>query len=174
MVPFWWDFGRPGGVWAPLGASWGRLGVVLGRLEASWSVLGRPGGVLAPPWPSKTPQHKPDLTRNGKRGSFMRLSLARTIQNIFQNLPNFIPKPSKIHPKSFPNSLPKRILRGSALWQPTMNFNEFLLSLDPLGLPLGPKLAPSCGHLGRPGGILAALGRSWAATWPPGTPQKPR
>ena len=82
------------------------------------------------------------------------------------------PKPSKIHPISLPKFLPKRILRGSgrvlgALWQPTMNFTLW----DPL---LGPKLAPSCGHLGRPGGILAALGRSWAATWPPGTPKKQR
>ena len=32
LVPFWKDFGRPGEVWAPLGASWGHLGTVLGRL----------------------------------------------------------------------------------------------------------------------------------------------
>ena len=33
LAPFWRDFGRPGGVWAPLGASWGRLGTVFGRLD---------------------------------------------------------------------------------------------------------------------------------------------
>ena len=31
-----------------LGASWGRLGGILGRLVASWGALGRLGGVLAP------------------------------------------------------------------------------------------------------------------------------
>ena len=102
-----------------------------------------------------------------------------TIQNIPQNLPNFIPKPSKIHPISLPKSLPKRILRGSgrvlgALWQSTLNFNEFLLSFDPLGLPLGPHVDPKLRLCWTSGGFLPALGRSWAATWPPGTPKKPR
>ena len=52
------------------GSSWGRLGAVLGRLGASWGVLERLGGVWAPSWPSKTSQHKPDSTWNGKRRSF--------------------------------------------------------------------------------------------------------
>ena len=50
-------------------------------LEASWGVLGRPGGVLGACWArlgaswkrlgsQNHPQHKPDLTWNGKRRSF--------------------------------------------------------------------------------------------------------
>ena len=76
--------GRLGRVLAP---SWGRLGGVLARLGgvlgASWRVLER----LGTSWPpsslqnrkklekptknhQKPPQHKPDLTWNGKRRSF--------------------------------------------------------------------------------------------------------
>ena len=42
----------------------------MGRHGASWGVLERLGGAWAPSWPSKTSQHKPDSTWNGKRRSF--------------------------------------------------------------------------------------------------------
>ena len=67
MEPSWAILGPS---WVVLGLSGDRLGAVLGRLGASWGVLERLGGVWAPSWPSKTSQHKPDSTWNGKRRSF--------------------------------------------------------------------------------------------------------
>ena len=70
-----WPPGRLlGASWRHLGTTWGDLGASWGRLGASWRVLGRLGGVLGclgGVLGSKTLQHKPDLTWNGKRRSLV-------------------------------------------------------------------------------------------------------
>ena len=87
-------FGRPGRLWAhlgalgrvlaPLGGLLGRLWPVLraslARLGASWRVLGASVHVLGASGcrfgSQNHPQHKPDLTWNGKRRSFWKLAMA--------------------------------------------------------------------------------------------------
>ena len=59
LVPTWLhfesDFGCPGRVLAPLGASWKHLGGIWGHLGASWGLLARLGsvlGVFEASWPN--------------------------------------------------------------------------------------------------------------------------
>ena len=87
MAPFWEDFGRPGGVWAPLGRSWRVLGASWGRLGASWGVLAPLGRVLGPSWGRLGLQNTPkiNLTRHGTgsavlfKGSFMQKPCGTTL-----------------------------------------------------------------------------------------------
>ena len=89
MAPFWEDFGRPGGVWAPLGPSWRVLGASWGRLGASWGHLGASWRLWGASWRRLGPQNPPkrNLTRHGTgsavlfKGSFMKKPCGTTLDH---------------------------------------------------------------------------------------------